>query len=280
MTQVVELQESSVMVDGARIHYWRAGTGPALVLLHGLVGSARNWEHNIEALAQYRTVYALDHANMGESERVKGLDSGLEASMERVVASMDALGIESADLVGHSHGGSMAMLLAARHPERVRRLVLFAAANPHCKRAMLWVRYYRSPLGWVAAHAMPFLPERLHRRALRAMFGDPSRIRESTFAGYKSQLDLATVGHVLGILRSWKPDMELLDEAIGRLTGVPTLVIWGGQDKAVGLDSGEVLAGRLGAELVVLPGVGHVAFQESPEECNRVVGEWLTQSPA
>jgi pimeloyl-ACP methyl ester carboxylesterase len=271
----ITLEHKSILVEGIRVTYTQAGTGPALVLLHGLVGSAHNWEQNTEVLGRYRTVYALDHANMGQSQRVKGLDAGLEASMERVVACMDALRIEDADIGGHSHGGSIALLLAARHRNRVKSLVLFAAANPYCKRAIPWVQYYGTTLGRLMAQMMPFVPDQIHRRALREMYGDPKRIKDSTFAGYKSQLDRGTIDHVLGILRSWRPDMQQLDEAIGELTGVPTLVIWGELDKAVGLRSGQLLAKRLGAQLIVLPGVGHVPFAEMPEACNEAVGQWL-----
>ena len=93
MKQQFSVEEGIVVVGGIRVHYSRAGAGPALVLLHGLVGSARNWNRNIEFLAQFRTVYAMDLANMGASERVAGIDPGLEASADRIVSCMDALGI-------------------------------------------------------------------------------------------------------------------------------------------------------------------------------------------
>ena len=278
MHQESKVEECTVVVDGARVHYWRAGSGPALVLLHGLVGSGRNWEQNMEFLGKYRTVYALDHANMGESERVKGLDAGLEASADRVAACMNALDIAKADLAGHSHGGAIAMMLAARHPGRVERLVLFAPANPFCKVGLSSIRFYKTRVGIAVAKLMPFLPSAVHRSAMRQMYGDPKRVNKKAFAGYKSQLDLRTVDHVLGIVRSWNEDMQTLREALTQLVGLPTLMIWGELDKAVGVPSGERLAELLGAQLMVLPGVGHVAFAETPEVCNQVVGEWLAAS--
>ena len=79
MKQRVGTEEATVLVEGVRVHYTRAGSGPALVLVHGIVGSGRNWDRNIEFLSRFRTVYAIDMANMGTSERVKGLDASLEA---------------------------------------------------------------------------------------------------------------------------------------------------------------------------------------------------------
>ena len=120
------------MVDGVRVHYGTAGRGPALVLVHGLVGSVANWRRNVDELSKYATVYAVDMANMGQSQRVAGLDASMAATADRLAGFMAALGLERADIAGHSHGGAVAMMFAARHPERVRSLILFAPANPFC----------------------------------------------------------------------------------------------------------------------------------------------------
>ena len=277
MKRKMRVRESTMVVDGMRVHYQRAGVGPALILLHGLVGSARNWDRNIEFLGRSRTVYALDLANMGDSERVPGLDAGLEASSDRVAACMDALGLADADLAGHSHGGSIAMMLAARHPGRVRRLVLFAPANPFCDLGRPLIRFYQTRLGMWFARTAPSLPRALHRTALSRMYGDPSRIAPNALEGYTRGLNPGCVDHMLGIVRNWTEDMLTLREALTELAGLPTLLIWGDRDRAVGVGSGERLAELLGARLIVLPGVGHIAFAESPEICNRAVGDWLRQ---
>ena len=275
MKRKIRVKESTMVVDGMRVHYQRAGVGPSLVLLHGLVGSARNWDANIEFLGRSRTVYALDLANMGESERVPGLDASLEATADRVAACMDALGLADADVAGHSHGGSISMMLAARHPGRVRRLVLFAPANPFCDLGKTLIRFYRTRFGMWVARRVPSFPRALHATALSRMYGDPSRVAPGVLEGYTSSLNPGTVDHVLSIVRTWTEDMLNLREALNHVAGLPTLLIWGDQDRAVGVGSGRQLAELLGARLVVLPGVGHVAFSEMPEVCNRMMGEWL-----
>ncbi len=275
MSRVVRVEQSTVAVDGMRLHFAKAGSGPALVLVHGLVGSARNWEQNIEFLARFRTVYALDLANMGQSERVRGLDPGLEASADRLARAMDVLGIESADVGGHSHGGAIAMMLAARHRERVRRLVLFAPANPFCDLGKPLLAFYQTPLGMWVARNVTRLPKVVYKTALNRMYGDPARVAPTALAGYTDSLNAGTVEHVLGIVRSWSTDMAALRDALVTLAGLPTLLIWGDRDRAVGLSSGEQLAKLIGARLVVLPGVGHVAFAETPEICNQTVKKWL-----
>ncbi len=279
MSRTVAVETFVVEVDGVKTHYARAGSGPALVLVHGLVGSARNWNKNIRFLAQFRTVYALDLANSGASERVTGLDAALEAHVDRVVRWMDLLGIDVADVGGHSHGGAISMLLAARYPHRVRRLVLFAPANPFCTLGHPQMRFYATFLGsHFARWVIPLMPRVMHRRALERMYGDKRRIDEAILNGYTDGLNRSAIEHVLAIMLRWREDMAVLEAALPQLTGVATLLVWGDRDRAVALRSGQELAERLGARLEIIPEAGHIAFEEMPELCNPTVGEWLTQS--
>ncbi len=156
-----KFEEAFVEVLGARVHYLHAGSGRPLLLIHGLVGSSVNWRKNIDELATEASVYAIDLTNAGKSQRVRGLDAGLEATADRIAAIMDALGLEYADVAGHSHGGSVALILAARHPERVRSLILFAPANPFCAQADMMIRFYSSFSGGLLAKLAPYVPLRL-----------------------------------------------------------------------------------------------------------------------
>jgi pimeloyl-ACP methyl ester carboxylesterase len=275
MGRKFEVAESTVLVDGMHLYYCKAGRGPALVLVHGLVGSSGNWDQNIQFLAKFRTVYALDLANMGYSDRVVGINPGLEAAADRLAAVMDALGIQRADVAGHSHGGAISMMLAARHPEKVRRLVLFAPANPFCDFCRPLIRFYQTRIGVAFAYLVPRLPRALHKTALSRMYGDPKRVHEGALEGYTRGMNAGTVKHILGIVRSWTADMAKLGEVLGAVASLPTLLIWGDRDRAVGVRSGERLAELLGARLLVIPGAGHLPFAETPEVCNKAVREWL-----
>lgn len=95
---------------------------PPLVVLHGLLGSSRNWQMVGRDLAADYHVSALDLRNHGASPHHDAMDYG--AMVEDVIAWMDAQGIGRTRLMGHSMGGKVAMLLACRHPERVERLVV------------------------------------------------------------------------------------------------------------------------------------------------------------
>jgi pimeloyl-ACP methyl ester carboxylesterase len=247
-----------------------------------LVGSAKNWRRNISFLSRDSTVYAIDHFNMGESERVPGLNAGLEATADRLAGFMEALGLEEADIAGHSHGGAVAMMFAARHPNRVRRLVLFAPANPFCNLGNQLIRFYQTRFGIWFARQIPSLPRRLKATALSYMYGDPSRISPDALDGYTQGLHIpGTVDHVLQIVRRWFEDMGLLRTALQELAAKPILLIWGDRDRAVGLNSARELQRTLPqSRLMVLPGVGHIPFEEMPEICNEAMRDWLIRPVA
>ena len=137
-----------------------------MLLIHGLLGSSRNWRNNINALAQRGAVYAIDLVNMGKSQRVEGLDTRLRATADRIVGVMDALGLYKVDLIAHSYGGAIALMLAALHPRRVDRLVLFATANPYCRSGDQIVRTYSTPWGALMARLLPYSPAAIQRAAL------------------------------------------------------------------------------------------------------------------
>jgi len=272
-----ECKEAFVDVGGVRTHYLHAGSGRPLILIHGLVGSSSNWLKNIGSLAQNASVYAIDLINVGKSERISGLDPGLEATADRVAAVMEALGLEQADIVGHSHGGAVSLMLAARHPERVRSLILFAPANPFCDQPGPVIKLYTSLPGRLLAKCAPYLPRPIHLMALERMYGDPARVGEGCIEGYIHGLRMpGTVNHILAIVRCWFADMFRLKMALPLVANVPTLLLWGDRDRAMSVASGMRLNQELTAsELIVLPGGGHVLFEEMPEESNRKMVDWL-----
>jgi len=277
-------EDAFVEVDGARVHYVHAGSGRPLLLVHGLTGSTSNWRRNIDALARDASVYAIDLVNMGKSERVPGLDAGLAATADRVAACMDALGLPEAEIAGHSHGGAVVLMLAARHPERVRGLILFAPANPFSNAGDKLIRFYGSLPGRALARLAPYVPRWVQLVALGRMYGDPARIVDGSLEGYTLGGRVpGTIDHVLAIVRGWFANMAALKAVLPRLAQVPTLLVWGDRDRAVSLASGIRLQGELPqSELVVLPGAGHVPFEEMPEAANRILHEWLVrrQAPA
>jgi 4,5:9,10-diseco-3-hydroxy-5,9,17-trioxoandrosta-1(10),2-diene-4-oate hydrolase len=270
----IATEHHTAEVDGYKMHFWKAGTGPDLLILHGILGTAAAWEDVAPELAPEFTVYAIDALGIGRSERVKGIDAGLEAQADRVARFMEARGIRAADILATSHGGAVALMLAAKHPGRVRSLILNSPANPFSNWADPLIRFYQSPLGRWFAHRIPDLPDAVTALALGRMYGDETAAQNGHLEKYMDSLRIpGTVDYVLSILSRWFEDMRDLEQKLDQVHGFPALLVWGDRDCAVSLESGRRLQ-RLFArsELVVLPGAGHLPF----EECPRIFGQAIT----
>src|SRR3979490_1368587 len=129
------VEECWMDLDGARMRYLRAGSGPALILLHGLLGYSFSWRFTIPAQASSFTVYAPDMLGAGFSDRPAGLDHCMGATARRLLRFVEKLGLSSFDLLGTSHGGAVAMMAAADCLSpgarlHVRGLVLVAPGHP------------------------------------------------------------------------------------------------------------------------------------------------------
>jgi pimeloyl-ACP methyl ester carboxylesterase len=268
MTAMEELRETEefVPVQNARMRCLIAGDGPPLLLLHGLLGTADAWGLATQRLAAHSTVYAPDALGIGGSDRVPKLDVSLAATAGRLVELMDARGIEQADIVGTSHGGSVALMLASLHPDRVRSLVLHAPANPFSDLADPLIRFYRTALGRWFAGRVPTVPATVQSLALGRMYGDATRVRSGSLERYIGSLRVpGTVSYILSILDRWELDMAALEAALPSLRQVPTLLLWGDRDRAVSLSSGERLVQYFDhASLLVIPGAGHLPHEEVP----------------
>lgn len=271
------LEEIAILVDGHRMHGLTTGNGPALVLLHGLLGSADAWYPCLSRLGQDSSVYSVDSLGIGRSERVPGLDASLAAQADRMAKFLAGAGIDRADIVGTSHGGAVAMMLAARHPERVRSLVLHAPANPFSLVGDPLLHFYRSSLGRWFANQVPNLPEKLQELALGRMYGNSKLVRHEALQRYMNSLRVpGTVQHILNILDCWVNDMRELSAMLERLSDVPMLLLWGTHDRAVTLESGRRLEKIFHrAEMVILPGVGHLPHDEAPMAFAEAVNGFL-----
>ena len=257
-----------------------AGSGPPLVMVHALVGSAQNFLPNISALAQIRTVYALDLVNMGQSGRDPNADPRLEATADRIARWMQALELADAEVAGASHGGALCMMLAARHPALVRGLILFAPANPIDKLATWLLAFYSTRFGALFARTIPYMPDIVHEIAHRRVYGDQSKVNRAEIKGYTESLTPVSVQHVIGIVRAWWPDMAQLQRRLPALAAFPTLIFWGNHDRVVGLPSGMELARILGARLIIIPTAGHLVYTEDADQCNQAMLSWLSESDA
>jgi pimeloyl-ACP methyl ester carboxylesterase len=231
------------------VRYLEAGAGnpgPPLVLFHGYRAGADLWyPHAIPALAANFHVIAPDLPGYGYSGRLQRPDLASYADfMNRF---MDALGLGSIHLLGHSMGGQVAVATAASSPSRVDKLILVCSAGLP-RNGPLW----RTPfemLGDASARHWKLYPVSLR------LFVQTSSGREG-----------------LNMIRH-----DFISSHLKSLT-MPTLVIWGSRDRIVPLEHGALIARMIpNARLAVVRGAGHMPFYQKPEEFNRLVIHFLQQ---
>lgn len=270
-------------VGGYQMRYLRAGTGPPLVLVHGLMGYSFSWRHNFEALSRHYTVYAIDLVGIGFSERPpeSGLVLNLKSIAQRLLEWMRELKLEQAVLVGTSHGGGIAILMTdldrKQGSDLIGELILVCSVNPWSRVGRRRTRFFGNRLVATCARRLRPMVLLVKHWALGRMYGDPAKVSAETRAGYDAPLAIpGTMDYLLGIVRFWKPDMDELKDVLERINDMRVLLLWGTKDSAVPLESAYELRKRLPrSELVVLDGVGHLPYEEAPTEFNRAILQYL-----
>ncbi len=264
-------------IDGHRMRYLCGGSGPPLVLLHGLLAYSFSWRFNLPALAQHATVYAPDLLGFGFSDRGLDTDCSMGGIAQTMLRFFDRVGLTWTDVLGTSHGGAIAMMLAARSKEqnRVRRLILVDPVNPWSRHGRLITRVLATVLG--AKLFRVAYPHISRRWAMERLFSDPRRIPPDSLEGYSAAFDIpGTIDHALNIVHSWHQDLRELKAALPKIADIPALLIWGSRDQAVLPSSAPKLAAQFtNARLVMMKGIGHLPYEEAPEEFNRLVIEFL-----
>jgi pimeloyl-ACP methyl ester carboxylesterase len=294
------IEECWMEIEGARMRYLRTVSqhqpkrarskvrqSPPLILIHGLLGYSFSWRYTMPALAPYTTVYAPDLLGAGFSDRPPGLDNSLRATARRLLSFIAGLGISSFDLLGTSHGGAVAMMMAAEcaeatehsHGLRLRRLVLAEPLNPFSSHGRWLAPFVGGPLGTALFRLLVAPTHFFYPLAHARMYGDRKRIPAGAIEGYMAPLAIPGLfEHALGIVRTWTPDLRQLKAALPKLADFPTLFIWGSKDEAVPVSSAVPLAKYFHhSETVIFPGIGHLPYEECPEGFNRALIEFLTK---
>ena len=284
--QLAEPDSLFIDVDGLQVHYKIVGQDErTLVLLHGFAASVFSWRKVVEPLSEAGMVVAFDRPGFGLTARpMPGEWAGEspyspEAQADLTVALLDELGIDRAVLVGHSAGGTIALLTALRYPERVEALVLEGAAVYENTGTPEWMGpLLRTPpmgrLGPLLVRSITLWGE----AAIRTAWSDPDKITVELISGYKKPLqvenwdralwEVVLASHPLGL-------EERLDEV-----SVPALVITGERDRIVPTRNSEPLSAELpAAEQVVIPGCGHVPHEECPAEFLLAATEFFSRLP-
>jgi 2-hydroxy-6-oxonona-2,4-dienedioate hydrolase len=272
-------EDREVTVRGTRIRYRDSGgSGPAVLLIHGIGLMLEIWEPTVAALAGRYRVISWDLPGFGRSE-VRDEPYSVPFFGDFTAAFLDALGIAKVHAVGHSMGGATALAFARQHPSRLHSLTLNCAASLGRDAPFIFKLFSLPGIGGAMTK-----PSRANTRtALKSMYQDPSRIDpalEETW--YRISCLPGNQRVFLQTLRSMTnfggQRKELVEETLGglpRLT-VPVLVIGARNDGLIPPEHAIAAAKKIpSAKLVIIADCGHMPQLERADEFNRVLTEFL-----
>lgn len=282
-----------VQAADVEIHILEMGPadGQAILFIHGTGAWSEFWRETMTPLAKagYRCI-AIDIPPFGYSETPAEPSYGNEAQAKRIIALMDALGIESAILFGHSFGGGATMETALMIPERIDALILedvgglnlnYVPVEDDSTSALelfFETRAIRNPI--LSATATNPL---LTRTLLSAMLKDPADATDEKINILQRPLTIKgatnTLGNWLGyVVNVQEVSLTTNPENYQNLT-MPTLIIWGDSDTVISLKDGEYLETIMpNAELVIMQGVNHVPHVEDLETLMPIALDFLSKS--
>jgi 3-oxoadipate enol-lactonase len=259
--------------DGTTIHYevTGRGDGPPLLLIQGLGADSRGWVLQQAALGRRFRCVSFDNRGVGRSDKPEG-PYDLEEMADDAVAVLDAAGIESAHVMGASMGGVIAQILAVRHPERVRSLVLACTACRHqpWRRELLedWERTAREQ-GMHALIGRSFrwlVGPRFYRRLAL-----PVRLFGGLILRAPAHAFCAQIAAILAMSDDMRHELSSIH--------VPALIVVGTQDILTPLADSEELVERIPrAELHVIHGAAHALMVDRPHEFNHKVEDFLLRT--
>jgi pimeloyl-ACP methyl ester carboxylesterase len=279
------IRTRTIEANGLSFALDEAGEGDSVaLLLHGFPESRRCWRHQLPALADlgWRAV-APDMRGYGGTSRPEERSAyGIEHLVADAAALFDALGARRRVLIGHDWGGAIAWAFAIRRARPLDGLVIINAPHPLVFRRVLrsgWRQRWRS--WYMAFFQLPWLPELLlterHGRAVERALVDssaPGTFPPEILAHYRD--NAAAPGAMTAMLNYYRAALDFEAIADGPGVDVPTLLIWGEEDHALGPELVAPTAYHV-RDLVVrrLPRVSHWAPEEAPGEVNAALAAWL-----
>jgi pimeloyl-ACP methyl ester carboxylesterase len=282
-----------VHIGDARVAYADHGDGSPVLLLHGCPFSSFVWRNVIPTLADAgHRCLVPDLLGLGDTETPSDADWSLPAQLAMIVGFLNALSLEHTDVVGHDHGGAIAQLLAADHPERINRLVLCNAEAydnwPSADERPL-VRLTQTPvIGPLVLKA--YGSRRVHRLLLAVghAVNDTATLDDELIDGYiranasDSHRRAKTARFLAGQLAPGTNRWTIQAVDGLRRFDHPTLLLWGQSDPHFGPAWAERLRHDIAGpvQLQLLPDTGHLLMEERPQDMADHLRRFLTASTA
>ena len=266
---------------GRQLAVRRAGTGPSVVLIHGMAGSLTTWDPVFAELARSCDVIAIDLPGHGTSSRLRG-DYSLGSLAASVRDVLDALDVKTATIVGHSLGGGIAMQFMYQFPERCERLVLVSSGGLGREVTALLRALAVPGAGLALAGAARLQHQRqvaaagrLVRPLARRVWNDlPYMVRQmATLDDPETRSAfLATIKAVIEVGGQGINATDRLHLA----TGLPMLIVWGEDDRIIPSSHGSAAAALVpDCRFELVPGAGHYPHEDDPGLFARVLADFV-----
>ncbi|WP_128477121.1 alpha/beta fold hydrolase [Halorussus pelagicus] len=268
-----------------KVHYLTAGEGPPLLLLHGLGTTASSWIPMFDALTDHFTVYAPDRPGRGLSTAVDYRETGFrEFGVEYIADFLDAVGVESAAVMGNSLGGFQSLALTVDRPERVDRLCAIGAPAGLSRDVPAFFRLFDLPgVGrWLFDYFETETVGEARADFRRINVEDDGTIPDAYFRpGVVAERlpgqreSLLSMMETLGTFRGMNPQFDLRPDV--RAVEIPTRFVWGTEDYFWPPSVGRPVASAMAnADFVTLNGRGHMPWMEPDDGATEAAVEFLT----
>lgn len=257
-------------VDDLVIHYRDEGTGPTLVLLHGVASSLHTWDDWVKRLAPHYRILRIDLPGHG----LTGLDPTVERyeiayMIDKLEKFLNKLSIDDIYLAGNSLGGYISWNYALHRPDRVKKMVLLDAAG--FPQDMPFIMNFTAlpVIGEIAGVAMPKMFVDLN---INAAFGDSDKVTDELQQRYFDlTMRKGNREALVNVFRTMKEQSQNphLGDRVKEIT-IPTLLMWGDQDEWVPLEIMQQFHQALpNSQTIVYEGVGHMPMEELPVQTSR-----------
>jgi pimeloyl-ACP methyl ester carboxylesterase len=267
-----------IELAGMRVHLRDEGVRDdpvPIVLLHGTSASLHTWDGWVAALASERRVVRFDLPGFGLTGPTPDGDYRIQRYVEFVTAMLDALGIERCVLAGNSFGGAVAwQTTLALPPDRVQQLILVDAAGYPLVSESVPIAFRIARVPVLSSLMAVTLPRRLVESSVRNVYGDPEGITPELVDRYY-EISLREGNRAALVERFAQAPHGQRADRIGGIQ-VPTLILWGGRDRLIPPEHGELFRRDIvGSRLVVFPELGHVPHEEDPAATVAIVRDFL-----
>lgn len=266
---IYKTPESKLLeIEGMPLHYRVTGTGPALLLVHGVCSSLHTWKDWQEILSEHFQVISFDVPSFGLTGPHPKKDYTIEMYMRVMNTLLDHLGINQFYMAGNSFGGFLTWHYAIRYPERLRKMVLLDAAGvdslPEHLKVFGFKLFIQSATKFIAHRVTP---KPILSATLCAAYGDDSKITNELVELYWHMLlregNRPGFSEVLGKTILHGKDNKPLIKKVK----IPTLILWGDKDRVIPVNDAHIFKDLIPhAQKIIYEGVGHMPMEEIPQQ--------------